>query len=32
MGLKYCVFTNFMDGPKPYIDKLREVIDFLRTS
>ena len=31
MGLKYHVFTNF-NGPKPYIDKLREVIDSLKTS
>ena len=31
MGLKYSVFTNFMDQ-SPYIDKLREVIDSLKTS
>ena len=31
MGLKYRVFTNFMDQ-SPYIDKLQEVIDSLKTS
>ena len=31
MGLKYRVFYQFY-GPKPYIDKLREVIDSLKTS
>ena len=31
MGLKYRVFTNFMDQSH-IIDKLREVIDSLKTS
>ena len=30
MGLKYRV--NQFYGPKPYIDKLREVVDSLKTS
>jgi len=32
MSLKYCVFTNFMDQSLIIIEKLREVIDSLKTS
>jgi len=31
MGLKYRAFTMQFYEPKPYIDKLREVIDSLKT-